>query len=72
MKINFKLLDAYETARILDWSSKETHGVLPLSESTFNLYPELRNKIDISLDNTNLIYEIINDRINDFNKKSKS
>lgn len=72
MKINFKLLGTFETACILDWSSKETHGVLPLSESTFNLYPELRDKINISLDNTNLIYEIIKDRIDDFNKKNKS
>ena len=67
LKINFELLGAFETACILDWSSKETSGVLPLSESTFNLYPELRDKIDISLDNTNLIYEIIKDRIEDFN-----
>lgn len=69
LKINFKLLGTFETACILDWSSKETYGVLPLSESTFNLYPELRDKIDVSLDNTDLIYEIIKNRIDDFNKK---
>ena len=68
MKVNFNLLSLEDTASILDWSSKETGGILPLSESTFNLYPELRDKIDINSNNTALICNIIKDRIEKFNR----
>ena len=70
MKVNFKLLDTYEVATILNWSIKQTEGILPLSENTLNLYPELRGKIDINNDNTDIIYKLIKDRIEDFNKKN--
>lgn len=70
MKVNFKMLDAYELASILNWSIKQTEGILPLSENTFNLYPELRGNIDINKDNTDIIYKLIKDRIEDFNKKN--
>ena len=42
-------------------------GILPLSESTFNLYPELRGRIDINSDNKDLICNIIKNRIDRFN-----
>ena len=68
MKVNFNLLNIEDTANILDWSSKQVEGILPLSESTFNLYPELRNIIDLSLDNKDLICKTIKNRIIKFNK----
>lgn len=71
MKVNFSLLSLEDTASILNWSSKEVGGILPLSESTFNLYPELRGRIDINSDNKDLIFNIIKDRIEKFNNDSK-
>lgn len=71
MKINFSLLSLKDTASILDWSSKQTGGILPLSDATFNLYPELKGRIDIDKDNTNLIYNFIKDRIEKFNNDNE-
>ena len=71
MKVNFSLLSLEDTASILNWSSKEVGGILPLSESTFNLYPELRGRIDINIDNKDLICNIIKNRIERFNNDSK-
>ena len=71
MKVNFNLLSIEETAGILDWSSKQSGGILPLSEGTFNLYPELKDKIDLNKDNTKLICNIIKDKIKKFNQDNK-
>lgn len=71
MKVNFKLLSLEDTASILNWSSKQIGGILPLSEATFYLYPELKGKINIDKDNTDLICNLIKDRINKFNNDNK-
>lgn len=71
MKVNFNLLSIEDTASILDWSSKQSGGILPLSEGTFNLYPELKDKIDLNKDNTKLICNIIKDKIEKFNQDNK-
>ena len=71
MKVNFNLLSIEDTASILDWSSKQSGGILPLSEATFNLYPELKDKLDVNKDNTKLICNIIKDRILKFNNDNK-
>ena len=71
MKVNFNLLSIEDTASILDWSSKQSGGILPLSESTFNLYPELKDKIDLNKNNPDLICSIIKDRIVNFNNDNK-
>lgn len=71
MKVKFSLLSIEDTASILDWSSKQTGGILPLSEGTFNLYLELKDKIDLNKDNTKLICNIIKDKIKKFNQDNK-
>ena len=71
MKVKFSLLSIEDTASILDWSSKQTGGILPLSEGTFDLYPELKDKLDVNKDNTKLICNIIKDKIEKFNQDNK-
>ena len=71
MKVKFSLLSIEDTASILDWSSKQSSGILPLSEGTFNLYPELKDKLDVNKDNTKLICNIIKDKIEKFNQDNK-
>ena len=71
MKVKFSLLSIEDTASIIDWSSKQSDGILPLSDATFNLYPELKDKIDLNKDNTKIISGIIKDRILKFNNDNK-
>lgn len=71
MKLNFNMLSIEDTASILNWSSKENGGILPLSEATLYLYPELKDRIDLTKDNTKIICNLIKDRIESFHMVNK-
>lgn len=78
MNIKFRYMTLDEISSVLAWSTFQTDGVLPLSESTYFLYPELRDKtnylIDIKYeDRISIISELIKEKykenIKEFNDK---
>lgn len=78
MKIKFRYMTLNEVSSVLAFSAFQTDGILPLSEGTFYLYPELKDNISILEDVdynkridiiSKLIKEKYDDSINEFNNK---
>ena len=57
MNIKFRYMELEEVASVLAWSAFMRDGVLPLSEGTFKLYPEVKKLINARIITKNMEYK---------------